>query len=129
MNKKSLLLIDAIINFVLGVLLGLFPKVIIDLLGLPVVANPFYANIFGGVLIGIGIALLLERTKEKTGVEGLGLGGAIAINLSGGFVLALWLLFGAINVPTHGKFIMWSLVLILFIISTIELISNKKGAT
>lgn len=59
------------------------------MLGMPVAAKPFYASIFGGVLFGIGIALLMERSRETTGLSGLGLGGAIAINLCGGFVLAL----------------------------------------
>ena len=127
MNKKTLLLIDAIINLALGVLLGLFPKKLVGMIGIPVLANPFYASILGGVLIGVGIALLLERSQETTGLGGLGLGGAIAINLCGGLVLALWLLFGELSVPTHGKIVMWCLVGILFIISAIELVASWKG--
>lgn len=127
MAKKNILLIDALINFALGVLLGIFPKEIIDFMGMPIVSNPFYASILGGVLFGIGIALLLERSKKTIHADGLDLGGAIAINLSGGFVLALWLSFGALNIPTHGRIIMWSLVILLFGISATELAVNKKG--
>jgi TM2 domain-containing membrane protein YozV len=42
-------------------------------------------------------------------LENNGLRGVIAINLSGGFVFALWLLFGALDVPIHGKIILWPL--------------------
>jgi hypothetical protein len=126
MKKRNILLIDAIINFVLALLLGIFPKEVISFLGLPVVPNPFYASILGGVFFGIGIALLIARSTKMSNSDGLGLRGAIAINLSGGFVLALWLLFGSLNVPTHGKLIMWALVVILFGISTVELITHKQ---
>jgi hypothetical protein len=126
MKKRNILLIDAIINFVLALLLGIFPKDVISFLGLPVVSNPFYASILGGVFFGIGIALIIGRSAMKNDSDGLGLRGAIAINLSGGFVLALWLLFGSLNVPSHGIIIMWALVVILFVISTVELITHKK---
>jgi len=126
MNRKSILLIDAIINFILAFLLGIFPKGVIGFLGLPVVSNPFYASILGGVFFGIGIALLISRSANNKRSDGLGLRGAMAINLSGGFVLALWLLFGSLDVPIHGKIIMWALVVILFVLSAVELFTQKE---
>ena len=126
MNKRSILLIDAIVNFILAFLLGIFPKELISFLGLPVVSRPFYASILGGVFFGIGIALLIGRSAKNQRSDGLGLRGAIAINLSGGFILTLWLLFGSLDVPTHGKIIMWALVAILVVLSTVELFSHKK---
>jgi len=126
MNKRRILLIDAIINFFLALLLGIFPSDVISFLGLPVVPNPFYASILGGVFFGIGIALLIGRSSVKKNSDGLGLQGAIAINLSGGIVLALWLLFGSLDIPSHGKIVMWALVAILFVICTVELIAYKK---
>ena len=126
MNKRSILLVDAVINFVLAFLLGIFPEDVISFLGLPVVSNPFYASILGGVFFGIGIALLLNRSAKYRSSDGLGLRGAIAINLSGGAVLALWLIFGSLDVPIHGKVIMWVLVVILFVLSTVELYTQRK---
>ena len=126
MNRKSILLIDAIINFFLAFLLGIFPKDVISFLGLPMVSNPFYASILGGVFFGIAIALLISRSAKNRNSDGLGLRGALAINISGGFVLALWLLFGALDVPAHGKIIMWALVVILFVLSAVELFTQKK---
>jgi hypothetical protein len=126
MNRKSILLIDAIINFILAFLLGIFPKGVIGFLGLPVVSNPFYASILGGVFFGIGIALLISRSTNNSCSDGLGLRGALAINLSGGLVLALWLLFGSLEIPTHGKIIMWALVAILFLLSAVELFTQQE---
>jgi hypothetical protein len=126
MDRRNVLLTDAIINFVLAFLLGIFPGDVIGFLGLPVVSNPFYASILGGVFFGIGIALMIGRSTKKKSSDGLGLRGAIAINLSGGFVLALWLLFGSLDVPIHGKIIMWTLVVILFVLSTVELLTKKS---
>jgi hypothetical protein len=51
---------------------------------------------------------------------GLGLGGAVAINLSGGVVLILWLIFGDLNIPLRGYFFLWSLAIVLVGISSIE---------
>jgi hypothetical protein len=127
MTDKMLLLTDGTINLALGLLLGIFPKNVISFLGVPLVAKPFYASILGGVLFGIGLALLIERSREKAGLSGLGLGGAIAINLCGGVVLGLWLLSGKVDVPLRGQVIMWSLVGILFLLSAIEVVSWHKG--
>ena len=87
----------------------------------------FYPNILGAILFGIGIALLIEyrRTGEFIG---LGLGGAVSINMMGGIVLFFWLAFGNLNIPAHGKIILWILDVVLIGISSMELIAymNKK---
>jgi protein-S-isoprenylcysteine O-methyltransferase Ste14 len=79
------LIIDAVINLILGVLLLLlvpFPEQLPRVLGVPKAANPFYPSVFGAVLLGIGIALLIEifRTNPQQ-LVGLGLGSAVAINV------------------------------------------------
>ena len=95
----------------------------IKLLGLPVSELPFYASILGAVLFGIGIALFVE-----VGSPGMGLGlmGAISINICGGLCLGAWLLWGNLNVPLQGSIVMWMLVAVLVGISTIELIAVRR---
>jgi hypothetical protein len=74
------------------------------------------------VLIGIGIALALESRRKDPGQPvGLGLGGAIAINLSGGIVLLGWLLFGKLGLPVRGSVFLWFVAILLVAISTVEL--------
>jgi hypothetical protein len=60
----------------------------------------FYPNALGGVLSGIGIALLIEAFREPNGLVGLGLGGAIAINLCDGFTLAA---ISSVELVVHRK--------------------------
>ena len=124
MKRKSLLVIDAVINFVLGILLLLaipYPKTITKFLGLPLINDPFYPSIVGSVLIGIGFALLIEVFRLKnTAISGLGLGGAVAINLSGGLILLTWLIFGELMIPQRGYIFLWLLTVILVGISIIE---------
>jgi hypothetical protein len=118
MRSPMLLLVDAVINFLLGILLILFPASFVAALGIPGSESAFYPNILGAVLFGIGIALLVERFR---GSGGLGLIGAVSINLSGGLVLAVWLLSGSLVLPLRGRVILWILVLILVVISSLEL--------
>lgn len=125
MKQKSLLLIDAVINLILGSLLLFFPATTADLLGVPPIIPRFYPSILGAVLFGIGLALLVERTNFL-GLTGLGLGGAVAINLSGGIVLAGWLLFGGLSLQVRGLVFLWGLVVILVGVSTAELIAKVK---
>ena len=83
----------------------------------------------GAVFLGITIALLIDVTGKKNYEnKGLGLPGAICINLCGGTVLALWLVFGNLELPAKGFIILWLLVIILIIVSVIELIhfGNSK---
>jgi hypothetical protein len=123
MSKSKLLLLDSAINFLLGILLLIFQKTIVNFLGVPYIENAFYPNILGAVLFGIGIALSIEYFR---GAEGLGLLGAISINLCGGIVLAYWLLFGQLGLSINGKIFLWSLAVILVGISSIELVSHSK---
>lgn len=119
---KTLLLTDSIINLFLGTVLLAYSEPVIKIFGLPESDMSFYPNILGAVLFGIGIALLIEyrRTGKFTG---LGLGGAISINMMGGIVLFLWLVFGNLNIQAHGKIILWILDIILIGISSLELIA------
>lgn len=124
-QSKALLLTDSIINLFLGIVLLAYSEPVIKIFGLPESDISFYPNILGAVLFGIGIALLLEyrRPGEFTG---LGLGGAISINIIGGIVLFLWLVSGNLNIPARGKIILWILDIILVGISSLELIANMN---
>jgi hypothetical protein len=60
---------------------------------------------------------------------GLGLAGAIAINLCGGLVLLGWLIFGNLNLPLRGNLFLWLIAIILVGISSVELIAHRKTQT
>ncbi|MCB2220718.1 MAG: hypothetical protein KQI35_10000 [Bacteroidetes bacterium] len=122
---KILIIIDSIINLFLGMVLLAYSEPIIKLFGLPVTEQYFYPNILGAILFGIGIALYIEY-RGKGDFIGLGLGGAISINMMGGIVLFAWLVFGNINTPIHGKIILWVLDMILIGISILELFAYLK---
>jgi hypothetical protein len=77
----------------------------------------------GGVLFGIGIALLLERFSDQFHVRGLGIAGAIAINLFGSGALIAWLLFGNLTLSSNGNIFLWSLALIVLGVAIIEIFS------
>ena len=128
--RSRLLLVDALINLVLGLLLLVFPPKVVQFLGVPVVENSFYPSILGGVLIGIAVALFIESVRSADRITGLGLGGAIAINLIAAFVLIGWLISGRLAISIRGQVVLWALVLILFAISITESLAQlgKKAS-
>jgi len=128
MNRSTLLKVDAAINLILGALLMAFPAKLIKALGVPMADPSFYPTILGGVLFGIGLALLIECYRKSSRFVGLGLGGAIAINLCGGLVLAAWLISDRLTLPLRGQIFLWSLVVLLVAISLLEGLSHfRKG--
>lgn len=127
LQRTALLTIDGAINLLLGVLLIAFPNRLVDWLGVPSSASHFYPNILGGVLLGVGIALILERRTSPNSGLGLGLGGAVAINLCGGLVLGAWLLFGSLSLPIRGFVLLWLLVAVLVGISIAEIINGAAS--
>ena len=120
---KAILFFDAIINFLLGVALLMFSPKVIELLGIPESSTSFYPNILGAIFIGITVALLFGAFGSKSRrATGLGLVGAVCINLCGGAALALWLIFGKLDLPAKGFVILWALVAILIALSLFELV-------
>jgi hypothetical protein len=127
MNEDNLLLIDGAVNLALGALLVAFPRGLVQLLGIPDAPSSFYPNILGAILFGIGIALLIERYRHRVGLTGLGLAGAVAINLCGGLILALWLTLGELSIPTRGTVILGALAVLLVGISGVELRAQLRS--
>ena len=121
LKYKILLLIDCIVNLLLGVLLLLFPIGVIDFLGLPQTNTNFYPSILGAVIFGIGLALLFELAGQAKRFRGLGLGGAILINIVGSLVLIFWLLFVSLDIPIKGRIVLWIVGVIVFLIGVVEL--------
>ena len=127
MERKNgiLLIIDGIVNLSLGVLLLLFPFGISEILGVPESKLNFYPTILGGVIFGIGIGLLVERYGLKNKIRGLGLGGAIAINLCGALVLLIWLIIDPFTLPLRGYVILWSIAIIVLFLGIMEIIAKS----
>jgi hypothetical protein len=125
-QDQLLLTVDAAVNLVLGVLLLSFPRGLVAVLGIPPAERAFYPGILGGVLVGVSVALLLERL----GVQGgLGLWGAIAINVCGGGTLVAWLSIGRLGLPVQGYVFLWALALIVLGIAGVEVFSRwRRGA-
>ena len=105
-------------NLALGALLVLYPTWLAQALGMPPVATNFFPNVLGGVLFGIGLALLIAW---HGGRQGLGIDGAIAINLCGAGVVAGWLLLAPQAIPARGRITLWIIALLVLGIGLVEL--------
>jgi len=123
MERSSLLKVDAGVNLALGALLIVFPAPVVRAPGVPPAEPAFYPSILGAVLFGIGLALLQEARRSADGLVGLGLGGAVATNLSGGLVLTGWLVAGGLALPLRGHVILWALVGI----SSAEVLRHRRS--
>ena len=126
MKWSFLLTADAVINFALGLPLLFVPTAAARFLGIPVPEPAFYASILGAVLTGIAIALLLEQFHERTRLTGLGLGGAITINICGSGALVAWLLFGHLELPFRGHLFLWLVAAVVLVISLVELLAHAS---
>jgi hypothetical protein len=124
-KHKTLLVSDGIINLILGVLLLLFPLGIAEFFGVPMPKSNFYATILGGVIFGIGVALLIERYGFEKQIRGLGLGGAIAINICGSLVLLGWLIFAPPAISLQGSIILWTIGILVLGIGLVELVAKS----
>jgi len=124
-KQEILLSVDGIINVVLGILLLLFPFGISEILGVPKSNTNFYPTILGGVIFGIGIALFIERYGFKYNIRGLGLGGAIAINICGAMVLLIWLLINPFTLHIKGYIILWVIAVGVLLVGIIEFVSKS----
>ena len=121
MQKRLLLTIDAVVNLFLGLALLVFPRGLAQWLGTPIPDSLFYASILGAVLTGIGIALLVERFRSALGMAGLGIGGALVINVCGAGALMAWLIGGRLRRSAPGYPALWGLALLVLGIGLIEL--------
>ena len=125
-KHKVLLAIDGVVNLILGAILLFFPAGLVELLGLPPTSTYFYASILGAVIFGIGVALLLEMHGAPSRIRGLGLGGAIVINIcGGGGALLVWLLAVPLSIPLRGQVILWVVAALVLIIGIAEIVAKS----
>jgi hypothetical protein len=124
-KHKLLLTADAIVNLLLGAALLLLPLGLLELLGLPPTNTYFYSSLLGAVIFGIGIALLLELRSGPPRLHGLGLAGAIAINLCGGAVLLVWLAAVPHEIPPRGKIILWIVAILVLGLGAAEIAAKS----
>lgn len=122
MSETLLLAIDGGVNLVLGLVLVFFPVGFAKVVGIPIPSILFYPVILGGVLVGIGVALFLQRFRGGSRVIGLGLEGAIAINLCGAGVLVALLIGGNMNLPIRGYAFLWFIAVLVLGIAVVELL-------
>jgi hypothetical protein len=129
MNENLALLIDAIVNLVLGIPLLFFSQGLAEVLGLPFpISDTFYPSLLGGVLVGIGLALLVQRVWGAAGVVGLGIEGAIVINLCGAATLVVWLIVGDLDVPVYGYALLWGFAALVLGLALYEMIIRFRQA-
>ena len=124
-KHKIFLVIDGLVNLILGALLLLFPFGVIEFLGLPAAVNYFYSSLLGAVIFGIGIALFLELFGFRKHLRGLGIAGAIAINITGASVLIGWLLFTSLAMPLKGRITLWVIAALVLGIGLAEWLSKS----
>jgi len=106
----------------------MFPRSLVEWLGLPLPSSAFYVRILGAVILGIGVALAIEFRGEPTSsLVRLGTGGAAAINLCGGGALAAYLAFGDLSLSTEGKIVLWILAAVVVGLGLVELVANLSG--
>lgn len=124
-HQAVLLTIDGIVNLGIGILLLLVPLGMAEILGVPRSNLDFYPTLLGAVIFGLGIALLIERYGYARNIRGLGLGGAIAINICAATTLLFWLVFGSLDLPVQGTVLLWAIVILVYGIGIAEILTKS----
>ena len=120
-QRLTFLATDSTINVVLGICLLAMPGATIVFFGLPATDTYFYVTVLGAVLLGIGIALWIERRNEDRW-RGLGIVGAIIINTLGAGTVLVWLLLDPFDMPIHGYIVLWTITVIVLGTGLAELV-------
>jgi fluoride ion exporter CrcB/FEX len=89
-------------------LLLMVPGAMATVAGLPKPQHTLYARLLGAMLVGVGLAIVLEGSEPTS--TGLGAGGAFAVNCTGALVLAVLLVFGRLDLPVRGRIVTWTVV-------------------
>ena len=96
----------------IGIIMMTFPVTASRIAGLPHGNTGFWLRLFGAALLGVACAFAIEGIDTIT-ARGLGLGGAIVINLVAILMLVALLIFRRAG-TRRGALLLWLLVLILF---------------
>jgi hypothetical protein len=123
--KRTLILIDALVNLGLGLAFVASPSAYFRVLGLPVPSTRLYTAILGAVLIGIGLALILWLRSH----EGLGPSGAIAINLLGSLAALVWLTAHWSLTAATGRFLVASVAGAVLVLAVLELRAGFRSTS
>ncbi len=126
-RDRLLLAVDGGVNLLLGVLLFAAPAWLVRALGAPDFGNRFYPSILGGVLFGIGLALVFEARRAASSPVGLGLAGAILINCCGAGVLVVWLIFAPVELALRGRITLWAIAAVVLGIAAAEIATGRLG--
>jgi hypothetical protein len=101
--SEQLLWIEACLKLGTGLALVAVPRTLARLLGLPSADQPFWPRLLGALLIGLGVASLLEVRMQG----GLGLAGSVAVNLAGAAMISTLLVLGRAGKTMRGRFLLW----------------------
>lgn len=116
---QQLMWIETLFKLSGGLVLLLTPILAVRLLGLPPPDNALWPRLTGALLLGMGIATALEGRFSYE--KGLGLGGVLLINLVAVFVLGAMLVLGKAAQTRRGRWVLWSVVWLLLLLSLFEI--------
>ena len=105
MIADFILILDALIKFMWGMGLVLSSGRLFATVGLPSGEPRFYVRLLGSLLIGIGLALMVEAMP--TGWRGLGAGGAAVVNFVAAVILAVLLIGRPGGTNAMGRRLLW----------------------
>ena len=71
--------------------------------------------------------MIIESRHRTLGMRGLGLGGAVCVNLSGAAVIMGWLMVGYLPIPPIGESFLWGVALFLLFISFLALFAREES--
>lgn len=117
--RDQLLTIEALLRGAIAALLMLLPKSAIGALGLPRTDHSFWPRLLGAVFAGMAAAAYIEGHFKLQ--SGLGLGGAIAINLATAFAILTGLAVGGLDIPRRGRLLLWCCSAVLVVLALFEL--------
>lgn len=116
---QQLLWIETLVKLAPGLALLLAPGWTARALGLPRDPTGFWPRLLGGTLVGLAAGFVLEGWIGN--VHGIGLAGALAVNLAAAGTIAGLLILGKAAPSRRGRILLWLAVALLVLLALLEL--------
>lgn len=116
---QQLLWIEVLLKGLPGLLLVLAPGHVSAAVGLPAAGNGLWPRLFGGLLLGLTAALLIQGSFPA--VRTLTPAGLVTINLTAAAALLVALVLGKASETRRGTVLLWGLAAALALLSLFEI--------